>query len=119
VQKAVQSKAISAGHARALLGLPEPEARLAACQRVIEESLSVRQTEALVATGEPTPARARKVRVDEAHGESQRGATVKAPHVLEWETQLQHRCGTPVLIRVKAKERGQIVIDFNTQDELD
>ena len=44
-----------------------PRCRLGACQRVIAENLSVRQTEALVATGEPTPPRVRKLRVDRAH----------------------------------------------------
>ena len=59
VQDAVRSKAISQGHARALLGLEGDEARVVACRRVVSENLSVRQTEALVATGEPTPARTR------------------------------------------------------------
>src|SRR4051794_39478015 len=56
VQEAVHVKKISQGHARALLGLDDHESQRTACQRVIAEGLSVRQTEALVATGEPTPA---------------------------------------------------------------
>lgn len=118
VQDGVRSKKLTAGHARAILGLPDAAARLAACERVIAEGLSVRQTEALVATGEPTPARARKVRADEGHAETA-SAGNKAPHVIEHEEHLRVRFGTPVLIRVKAKERGQIVIDFNSQDEYD
>ena len=43
----------------------------------------------------------------------------KAPHVLELEQHLHHRFGTPVLIRVKSRDRGQIVIDFNSQEEFD
>src|SRR5262245_22255926 len=62
VQDALRSKKVTQGHARALLGLPDADGQVAACRRVISESLSVRQTEALVATGEPTPARVRKVR---------------------------------------------------------
>lgn len=118
VQEAVRNKSISQGHARALLGISDPENQLGAFQRVISENLSVRQTEALVATGEPTPPRGR-IRKDPGHGDGVPGASNKAPHVLELETSLRERFGTPVLIRVKARERGQIVIDFNTQEELD
>jgi ParB family chromosome partitioning protein len=118
VQDAVRNKTISAGHARALLGIPDADHRLGALQRIVAESLSVRQTEALVATGEPTPARVRKLRVDEGHpGPSPAGN--KAPHVLELEHNLRERFGTPVLIRVRARDRGQIVIDFNSQEEFD
>ena len=117
VQDAVRSKQITQGHARALLGLPDAEQQLAACKRVIAESLSVRQTEALVATGEPTVARTR-IRKDAADP----GALPsqgKAPHFVEVEQHLYQRFGTPVLIRVRSKERGQIVIDFNSQEEFD
>ena len=117
VQDAVRAKTITQGHARALLGLPDEESRRAACQRVIAEGLSVRQTEALVSTGEPTPARSR-LRSDPPHDNARPGAG-KAPHVLELEQHLHHRFGTPVLIKVKGLERGQIIINFNTQEEFE
>ncbi|HEV3165581.1 MAG TPA: ParB/RepB/Spo0J family partition protein, partial [Isosphaeraceae bacterium] len=117
VQGAVLQQQITQGHARALLPLTDPERQLEACQRVIKENLSVRQTEALVATGEPTPARPR-IRKDPAEpGSTPAGG--RAPHVLELEQHLQQRFGTPVLIRVRGRERGQIVIDFNSQEEFD
>jgi ParB family chromosome partitioning protein len=117
VQDAVRNKKISQGHARALLALPEPDSQVGACQRIIAESLSVRQTEALVATGEPTPARAR-VRKDPSEPESTPSGG-KAPHVLELEAHLNSRFGTPVLIRLKSRERGQIVIDFNSLEDFE
>jgi ParB family chromosome partitioning protein len=114
VQEVVRARKITPGHARALLPLPDPDAQRAACRRVIAEGLSVRQTEALVASGEPTPARPR-VRKDPSHA----GAGGKSPHVLELEQHLHSRFGTPVLIKVKGPERGQIIIDFNNQEEFD
>ena len=39
---------LSAGHARAILALPSPEAQIACAKKVVEGQLSVRQTEALV-----------------------------------------------------------------------
>jgi ParB family chromosome partitioning protein len=44
VQAYIASGQLSAGHARALIGVPDP---LAAAKRIVEEGLNVRQTEAL------------------------------------------------------------------------
>ncbi len=110
---AVRSNQISQGHARALLGLDEPEARMIACRRVIAEHLSVRQTEALVSTGVPTPSRPR-VRRDPAHNQE-----AKPPHLLDFEQSLHRLLGTTVLIRAKTPERGQIIIDFHSREEFD
>lgn len=118
VQDGVRTKKISQGHARALLGLPDAESQTGAYQRVLREGLSVRQTEALVTTGEPTPARTRGVRQDPAQPHST-PAGGKAPHVVELENHLHARFGTTVLIKVKGPERGQIVIDFNNKEEFE
>jgi ParB family chromosome partitioning protein len=105
VQAAVLSRSITPGHARALLGLPDAEARIAACRQVVADGLTVRQTEALVTTGVPTPSRAR-VRKDP--GQSTPG---RSPHFVELEEHLK--------VRPKGKDRGQIVIEYNSQDEYD
>ena len=110
---AVRSNQISQGHARALLGLDNDEARLIACRRIITEHLSVRQTEALVSTGIPTPSRPR-LRKDPAHTTDE-----KAPHVLDLEQALHRHFGTSVLIRAKTPERGQIIIDYHSREEFD
>jgi ParB family transcriptional regulator, chromosome partitioning protein len=117
VQEAVRNQTISQGHARSLLALSDREQQLEACRRVIAEHLSVRQTEAFVTTGEPTPARPR-LRKDPTDPAST-PAGGKAPHVLELEHILQQRLGTAVDIRVRGRERGQIVIDFSSREEFD
>jgi ParB family chromosome partitioning protein len=113
IQSAVLTKAITQGHARAILGLADSDARIAACRRVIAENLTVRQTEALVGTGVPSLSRPR-VRKDQPHD----GPT-KAPHFVEQEESLKVRFGTPVLIRPRSRDRGQIVIDFNSKEEYE
>ena len=113
ILQAVRSHEISQGHARALLSLPDAESQCAACRRIIRDNLSVRQAEALVATGVPTPARTR-VRKDSAHS-----AESKSPHVVELEEQLHQRLGTTVIIRVKAPHRGQLIIDYNSEEEFE
>lgn len=110
---AVRSNQISQGHARALLGLEESETRIVAYRRVVAEHLSVRQTEALVSTGVPTPSRPR-VRKDPAHGPEAR-----PPHVLDFEQALHRQLGTTVAVRSRSPERGQIVIDYHSREELD
>jgi ParB family transcriptional regulator, chromosome partitioning protein len=113
VLEALRLSQITQGHARALLGIEGAAAQSAACERVIEEHLSVRQTEALVATGVPTPARTR-VRKDPGHE-----LVAKAPHFLELEQRFHRYFGTAVLIRARNADRGQIIIDYQTREDLD
>jgi ParB family chromosome partitioning protein len=111
LQRAVMSEQISPGHARALLSIESPEEQAEACRRVIDERLTVRQTEALARTGEPTPARVR-VRVDGPHAE-------RAPHLVELEGHLRQRFEALVTIRPRGAEKGQIVIDYANQEQFD
>jgi len=61
VQRRVAAGVLSAGHARALLGLPDSSAMERLAQRIVAEGLSVRATEEIVALGgepeAPQPAR--------------------------------------------------------------
>ena len=59
VQKRVAAGVLSAGHARALLGLDDVRAMEALAQRIVNEGLSVRATEEAVALGVKAPARRR------------------------------------------------------------
>jgi ParB family chromosome partitioning protein len=113
VIESVRKNVITQGHARALLGLPDSESRLATLPRVISENLSVRQTEALVASGEPTIGRAR-IRKDPGHD-----TNAKAPHILDLERQLHDRLGAIVTIKARSHERGQIIIDYSTHEEFE
>ena len=47
VQELVEDGRISAGHARAILAVPSEDGRIALARKVVEEQLSVRQTERL------------------------------------------------------------------------
>jgi ParB family chromosome partitioning protein len=112
VQSALLDRKITQGHARALLGLTTPEERVAACKQVIDEGLNVRQTEALVATGVPIASRTR-VRKDSGE------PAIRAPHFVELEENLKARFGTVVAVRPRSKDRGQIVIEYHSQDDYD
>ncbi len=113
VLEAVRSSKISQGHARALLSLADSETRLVAYRRITTEHLSVRQTEALVATGEPTPSRPR-IRQDRSHTQEPRHL-----HLAEIEQRL-HRClGASVIIKQRSADQGQIIIDYQSRDEFE
>ena len=114
VQSAVMAKTISQGHARALLGLSDSEAIHLGLQRVVEEGLNVRQTEAMVSTGIPSIAKSR-YRRDPAESTSES----RAPHFVELEDHLKTRFGTSVLVKTRTKGRGQIVIDYNSLEEFE
>ncbi|MFO1074102.1 MAG: ParB/RepB/Spo0J family partition protein [Geminicoccaceae bacterium] len=103
VQTMIQDAALSAGHARALLGCPEPE-RLA--QLVVEAGLSVRETEDLVRreTARPRQSRARGREPD--------------PNLKDLEDQLTSRLGLEVGIRT-VRQGGFVTIRYHDLDQLD
>jgi ParB family transcriptional regulator, chromosome partitioning protein len=113
VLDSVRTNQISQGHARALLTLSDEQTRLTVCKRIVSEHLSVRQTEALVSTGEATPARPR-LRKDPPHD-----LQSKAPHFVELEERLTRSLGTPVAVKPKSADRGQIVIEYQSRQEFD
>lgn len=114
VREAVMARQLSPGHARALLSLGDAEAIAAACQRVITEGLSVRQVEALVALGDPGPA---KSRIRRDSGEKPQAA--RAPHFVALEAHLKERFATAVSIKPKAKGGGQIIIEYQSPDDFE
>ena len=115
VRDSLRSKAITAGHARALLGIADPEAQAEACRQVIAEGLNVRQTEALVSSGVPTPSRSR-IRRDPGH---ELGTPDRPPHFVELETTLRERFGVPVAVRARTARRGQIVIEYTSPEQFE
>ncbi|GLK87304.1 ParB/RepB/Spo0J family partition protein [Pseudomonas turukhanskensis] len=92
------------GHARALLGLPA-EQQVEGARHVVARALTVRQTEALVRQWLSTkekPVVAAKV----------------DPDISRLEQRLAERLGSPVQIKHGQKGKGQLVIRYNSLDEL-
>lgn len=103
VQDMLRGGRISMGHARALLALRDEGAILGAAARVVEEGLSVRETEALSQPKRRTRARVRKP---------------KAPEIMDLEGRLRSRLGTKVEVR-PGRRRGRIIIEYYSLDDLD
>lgn len=109
VQKRVGLGTLSAGHARALLGLDDPMQIEKISQRVINEGLSVRATEDLVrlAKGE-TPAK---------DGRKPRAAKVLTPLAMEVTDKVSDFLDTGVSIQ-PGKKKSRLVIDFADEADL-
>ena len=105
VQRRLAAGVLSAGHARALLGLPDVAAMERIAQRIVAEGLSVRATEELVALhDEPDTRRAKPLRT--------RSATLPA-----LSTRLSDAFDTRVKVTRGAK-KGRITIEFAGDDDL-
>jgi ParB family chromosome partitioning protein len=108
MQAEVESGVLSAGHAKAILGVASPERRRSLRDRIVRDSLSVRQSEDLARElGAPTRAR-----------EAARGKLrVLDPDLANLVDILRSRLQTQVRLRGSAS-RGRIEIDFVGADEL-
>jgi len=101
---------LSVGHAKVLLGLPDPALQLTAAEQVRQRGLSVRQTEELV-----TQMLAPKVATPTVSPTTV--SVSRDPHVLDVENRLRERLATKVGVRYRAG-RGSIEIRFGSDDEL-
>jgi ParB family transcriptional regulator, chromosome partitioning protein len=109
VQRRVAAGVLSAGHARALLGLPSGDAIERLAQRIVAEGLSVRTVEEIVALGDmnaedPTPPRRRNKPV--------------APRLVDLADRLSDRFETRVKVDL-GKTKGKITVEFASLDDLE
>lgn len=107
VQRRVAAGVLSAGHARALLALPDSEAMEHLAQRIVAEGMSVRATEEAVALGVEAP-------------KPKRGA-VKPGGRTEALDDLAARLGDHLDTRVKVnlgRAKGSVTIEFATVEDL-
>jgi ParB family transcriptional regulator, chromosome partitioning protein len=111
VQTAVRHGQISLGHAKILKGLNNTEKQIALCKQVMVQGLSVQSLDQLV--------KQMKAPQPEAEPAKPRMAVEKTAHVTSLENDLRQRLACKVEIKVKAKEKGQIVIDFETNDDFE
>jgi len=111
VQLRVASGLLSAGHARALLGLDTTEEQQHLAERIIAEGLSVRTVEEIVAVGDPENSRPRNPRKVRA------GSRV-SPELSELAGRLSDRLETRVRVDLGAR-RGKIVVEFASLEDLE
>lgn len=107
VQRRVAAGVLSAGHARAVLGLADGAAMERMAQRIVAEGLSVRTVEELVALGDDdSPPRHRRPRAGTRH-----------PALDDLTSTLADRLETRVNI-VLGQRKGKITVEFASMDDL-
>lgn len=106
VQQMVIEDMISTGHARALLAVEDKELQYKMAMRVFDEKLSVREVEHLVKTISSEK--------NEKKGE------VKNQFIYQdFAEKMKELLGTKVSINHKANNKGKIVIDYYSNEELE
>jgi ParB family chromosome partitioning protein len=112
VQRRVAAGVLSAGHARALLGIEDTEEQEALAHRIVAEGLSVRATEELVALAVAEGGAGRRAQ------SPQRRAKPHAPALTDLADRLSDRFDTRVKVDI-GRRKGRITIEFATVDDLE
>jgi ParB family transcriptional regulator, chromosome partitioning protein len=115
IQAAVRNGQLSMGHAKVLKGVTDPAQQVAFAKEAIVKNYSVAALDAVVkqqkvsaageaVAAEPTP---------------RREPVEKTAHVKGLEDDLRQRLAVKIEIKVKAKDKGQIVIGFDSNDDFE
>jgi len=110
VQRRVAAGVLSAGHARAILGLPTPEAQEAMATRVVAEGLSVRGVEEAVALSHAA--------AEDAGAPPRRHRRPVARGLVEIADRLSDRFDTRVKVDM-GRSKGKVTIEFGSLEDLD
>jgi ParB family chromosome partitioning protein len=109
VQKRVAAGVISAGHARALLSLDDPQAQERLAQRIVAEGLSVRAVEEIVTVGDDGPKKSPR---------KPSATRPVAPALRHLADRLSDLFETRVKVEL-GRNKGKIVVEFATVDDLE
>jgi ParB family chromosome partitioning protein len=107
VREMVDRKQLDMGHARALLTLERPD-QIRAARQVVDQDLSVRQTEALV----------RRMREGKPEPKQSKGER-KSADIQRLEQELTETLCAPVSVKHSGSGKGQVTIKYTSLDELD
>ncbi len=102
IQRAVIENRITEGHARAILGVSEPEKQLALFKAILEQNLNVRQVEA---------------KAKELSQKRAMDAVAPDPKLMAIESELRTRLGAQVKVQRQGRG-GKITIEFFSDEDL-
>lgn len=111
VQEGIRLGQISEAHAKLLKGVRSKERQVTLFKQIVAMGLSVKATEALVRDSKDT------------NGDSEEKEPTAAPektaHVKGIEDELRQKLAVPLEIKVRGKDRGQIVLRFESNDDFE
>lgn len=112
VQDMVRVGQITLGHAKILKGIPDRDRQLALCKEIIARGLSVHNTESLLKQQAPSEP-------PKETAEPREAAPEKTAHVQGIEDELRQKLALKVEIRLRARDKGQIVLAFESNDDFE
>ena len=106
VQQMVIDDMLTTGHARALLGIEDPELQVTTAARVFDEKLSVREVEKIVKD------------IQKGKTEKKKEKVVQDFIYTDLEEKMKSVIGSKVSINQKPKGNGKIEIEYYSKDDL-
>ncbi len=113
IQQSIIENKISAGHARALINIPDEQLQISIKNQIIRNNLSVRNVEELVKKALSPDKKRQKRSITVPSGNTD------SVHVRDLEDKLRNIFGTKVLCKQKKDGTGEIVIEFYSNEELE
>lgn len=107
VQQMVIDDMLSTGHARALLGIEDPELQAGTAAKVFDEKLSVREVEKLVKD------------IQKGKTEKKKEEPVYDLIYADLEEKMKAAVGTKVSIRQKTNGKGKIEIEYYSREDME
>jgi ParB family chromosome partitioning protein len=108
VKPLLEDRQLEMGHARALLAISNATQQLNAARQVVKKGLSVRETEKLI----------RRI-LDSGSSKPAKKTPAQNADIRRLEIEVSEKLGAKVSVDHTAKGAGQIVIKYNSLDELD
>ncbi len=115
VKEMVVEQMISAGHARALITIEDPDVQYETAMTIFDQGLSVRDTEQLVKDVNNILATKPKDKVETPKEDN----TALLAILSQMENNLKTTLGTKVKIKPRGKNKGRIEIEYFSSDDLE
>ncbi|MEG9329122.1 ParB/RepB/Spo0J family partition protein [Salinimicrobium catena] len=107
VQTGMRDGFLSMGHGRALINIEDPQLQLEIYEKIIANSLSVRETEKLVRN------------LQEGKPESKTAAPALPKNIKKSIKEFSERLGAKVDVKVAKKGNGRLIIPFSSEEDLE
>jgi ParB family chromosome partitioning protein len=115
VQGYIRTGTLTPGHAKVLKSVTEPERQLALCKEAVARGLSVHGLDALMKEQK----QAEQESAAQEAGAPRTPSVEKTAHVKGLEDELRQNLLVKVEIKLKAKEKGQIILGFESNDDFE
>ncbi|MGB7842471.1 MAG: ParB/RepB/Spo0J family partition protein [Salinimicrobium sp.] len=107
IQTGMRDGFLSMGHGRALINIEDPQLQLEIYEKILGNSLSVRETEKLVRN------------LQEGKPETKAAAPVLPRNIKKSIKEFSERLGTKVDVKVAKKGNGRLIIPFSSEADLE